>query len=197
MQLPGFLDYHEKNLLPKDGILEYLYPFFTEEESTYYFKALYENILWKQYDMEIYDKVHPLPRLVGIYDETKVWTKELIEIKDRLEAYTGLKFNLVVMNLYRNERDHVSWHSDKYGHPDDVKNIVSISFGETRKFQVKHKYDKKLPLISLELMPGSLVIMKEMQQKWLHRIALTTKSKGPRINLTFRHVRVSNESSLT
>lgn len=188
MMLPGFLDYYDKNLLPKDGALEYLYPFFTEEESQKYFQHLLKDIAWIQDDMEIYDKVHPLPRLVAWYGQADEWHPDLIEMKNRLEGHTGLAFNTVLLNLYRNERDHVSWHSDKYTHPDDVKNIVSISLGETRKFQVKHKFDKSLPPISVELMPGSLVIMKDMQQKWLHRIALSTKPKGQRINLTFRNV---------
>lgn len=187
--LPGFLDYHDPNLLPKDGSLEYLYPFFNEADSERFFKKLHENVSWVQDDMEIYDKVHPLPRLICWYGESDEWLPELLEIKKRIEEFTKLEFNTVLLNLYRNERDHVSWHSDKCKDSDDVKHIVSISFGETRKFQVKHKIDKSLPLISLELMPGSLVIMKDMQQKWLHRIALTNKPKGARINLTFRKIK--------
>ena len=186
--LPNFLDYHDSNLLPKDGSLEYLYPFFTEAESQHYFISLLENISWVQDEMAIYDKVHPLPRLIAWYGETEEWLPELLQMKQRLEEHTQLSFNTVLLNLYRNERDHVSWHSDKFKHPDDVKNIVSISLGETRKFQVKHKFDKSLSPISINLMSGSLVIMKEMQNKWLHRIALTTKPKGARINLTFRNV---------
>jgi alkylated DNA repair dioxygenase AlkB len=188
MHLPGLLDHHEINLLPKDGYLEYLYPFFTEEQSEYFFHSLYHKVRWSQKDMEIYDQVHLLPRLMAWYDDSKEWLPELLEIKRFVEDYTRLKFNVVLLNLYRNERDHVSWHSDKFADPNDVKNIVSLSFGETRKFQVKHKYDKNLDPISLDLMPGSLVIMKEMQQKWLHRVALTSKPKGPRINLTFRNI---------
>lgn len=188
MHLPGLLDFHDQNLLPKDGSLEYLYPFFTEEESERFFQSLLENILWVQDEMAIYDKIHPLPRLVAWYGEEAIWIPELLEIKNRLEDFTKINFNTVLLNLYRDQHDHVSWHSDKYNNPDDVKHIVSISFGETRKFQVKHKLDKNLKPISLELMPGSLVIMKDMQQSWLHRIALTTKPKGERINLTFRNI---------
>lgn len=189
MHLPGLLDYHDKNLLPKDGTLEYLYPFFTPEESETFFKVLHAQVNWVQDKMEIYDKVHPLPRLICWYSENDQWLPELLVIKEKIEEFTGLTFNTVLLNLYRNERDHVSWHSDKYKNPDDVKHIVSISFGETRKFQVKHKKDKTLATISVELMSGSMVIMKEMQQAWIHRVALTTKPKGPRINLTFRNIK--------
>lgn len=191
MQLPGILDYHDKNLLPKDGTLEYLYPYLNSEESELYFKIFLEKIEWIQDEMLIYDKVNPLPRLIAWYDQSKSWPEQLIELKTKLEKSTGLKFNTVLLNLYRNERDHVSWHSDKSNHPDDVKNIVSLSLGETRKFQVKHKYDKTLAPLSLDLMPGSLVIMKNMQKHWLHRIALTKKIKGARINLTFRNINTS------
>ncbi len=188
MQLPGFLEYHEINLLPKDGSLEYFYPFFSEEDSERFFGELLTATEWIQDEMEIYDKVHPLPRLVAWYDGSKIWLPELLEIKRYVEDYTRQTFNTVLLNLYRNERDHVSWHSDKARHPDDNKIIVSISFGETRKFQVKHKQDKNQELISIDLMPGSMVIMKDMQEKWLHRVALTSKPKTARINLTFRNL---------
>jgi alkylated DNA repair dioxygenase AlkB len=189
MHLPGFFDNHHLNLLPKDGSLEYLYPFFPEDQFDDYFAKLYSKTEWVQDEIKIYDKVHPLPRLVAWYDESSAWPGELLEIKKFVEDYMGESFNTVLLNLYRDERDHVSWHSDKFKHPDDVKTIVSLSFGETRKFQVKHKKDKRIKVIGLELMPGSLVVMKKMQEQWLHRIALTTEPKGPRINLTFRNIK--------
>ncbi len=195
MQLPGVLEYHDINLLPQDGILEYFYPFFNEEDSERFFQNLHTKVKWIQDEMEIYDKVHPLPRLVAWYGEDSEWLPELLEIKRFVEDYTRLSFNTVLLNLYRDERDHVSWHSDKASHPDDNKVIVSISFGETRKFQVKHKIDKKLKMISLDLMPGSLVIMKDMQKSWLHRIALTSKPKSARINLTFRNIKAQASNS--
>ncbi|MBC7714519.1 MAG: alpha-ketoglutarate-dependent dioxygenase AlkB [Rhizobacter sp.] len=188
MQLPGILEYHDINLLPKDGSLEYFYPFFNEEDSDRFFQKLYTQTEWIQDEMEIYDKVHPLPRLISWYDESCEWQPELLEIKRFVEDYTRQKFNTVLLNLYRNESDHVSWHSDKARNSADNKVIVSISFGETRKFQVKHKWDKNLAPISIDLMPGSMVIMKNMQDKWLHRVAKTAIPKAARINLTFRNI---------
>ena len=75
----------------------------------------------------------------------------------------------------------------------DTDFIVSMSLGETRKFQLRHKTDHTIPVISLNLKPGSLVIMKGgMQKNWLHRIAKSTNPMGPRINLTFRILQCNN-----
>jgi alkylated DNA repair dioxygenase AlkB len=83
----------------------------------------------------------------------------------------------------------VDWHSD--GEKDLKKNgaIASLSFGAIRKFAFKHKYTKEV--VSLDLKPGSLLVMKgETQQYWLHRLPPTKKVQDVRINLTFRMISI-------
>lgn len=187
MHFPGFLDVAEKNLLPKEGELEYIYPYYSEAQSNNFFEELIHTVPWVQDDMKMYERVVLLPRLTASYEPADVWLPSLLIMKSDIEKHTQMAFNRILLNLYRDEHDHVSWHADKETIKGDTDIIVSISFGETRKFQVKHKTDKSQPVISLILKPGSLVIMKGgMQKNWLHRIAQETKSKGPRINLTFR-----------
>lgn len=194
MHFPGFLDINEKNLLPKDGVLEYVYPFYSEEKSQQFFDSLISTVPWQQEDMLMYERMVLLPRLIARYGKDDEWLPPLLEMKKMVEEHTKIEFNKVLLNLYRDNRDHVSWHSDRWKHPSDVDIIVSLSFGETRKFQVKHKTDKSLPVISLDLKPGSLVIMTgDIQKHWVHRIAQTSKPLGPRINLTFR--KIHHESS--
>jgi alkylated DNA repair dioxygenase AlkB len=83
----------------------------------------------------------------------------------------------------------MSWHSDDEKSLGIDPVIASVSFGEVRKFSVKHRKDKTLKPITLELDSGSLVIMKgEMQKFWHHRINPSKRPMGPRINLTFRKV---------
>jgi alkylated DNA repair dioxygenase AlkB len=66
--------------------------------------------------------------------------------------------------------------------------IASVSLGVPRIFQFRNYHDKK-HVISIELEPGSLLIMKGASQKnWEHRIPKSAKVKGPRINITFRSV---------
>jgi alkylated DNA repair dioxygenase AlkB len=67
--------------------------------------------------------------------------------------------------------------------------IASLSLGNPRLFQFKHRNlkDQKYKLI---LEHGSLLLMKgEMQHYWLHQIPKTKKKVGERINLTFRKIK--------
>ncbi len=187
MHLPGFLDLNIQNLLPKDGVVEYIYPFYSDEESQAVFNSLIHTVDWQLEDMKMYERTVMLPRLTAGYDEDETWLPVLLKMKKDVEAHSGLTFNRVLLNLYRDERDHVSWHADRERNPGENDFIASLSFGEVRKFQLKHKTDRTLPVISLDLKPGSLVIMKGgMQKFWLHRIAQSRRPLGPRINLTYR-----------
>lgn len=187
MHFPGFLDVKENNVLPKDGVVEFIYPFYSEEKAQFYFDSLIHLVAWKQEEMMMYERMVYLPRLIARFGKEETWPDVLLEMKKDMEAHTGLKFNTVLLNLYRDQHDHVSWHADRERDKGDTDFIVSMSLGETRKFQLRHKTDQSIPVITLNLKPGSLVIMKGgMQKNWLHRIAKSTTPKGPRINLTFR-----------
>ena len=186
----------------QDGELR-LYPYlFSPEESKIFFTKLKENINWQQETIKLYGRTIPLPRLTawfgdegkiymysGITVEPEPWTPTLLEIKSRIEEVSNVTFNSVLLNYYRNERDSVSWHSDD--EPELGKNpiIGSVSFGDVRTFQLKHKTDKSLT-ISKDLPDGSYLEMTgSTQHHWLHQIPKRTRKIGPRINLTFRNIR--------
>jgi alkylated DNA repair dioxygenase AlkB len=62
--------------------------------------------------------------------------------------------------------------------------IASVSFGATRRFDLRHRDGGQL---SLDLEDGSVLLMVgELQQHWKHQIPVQRKIKAPRINLTFR-----------
>jgi len=91
------------------------------------------------------------------------------------------------LNLYHNGSEGMAWHSDGEKDLKERGAIASLSFGATRRFSFKHKQSKQL--ISLDLKPGSLLVMKEDTQKhWLHRLPPTKKVHEARINLTFRTI---------
>lgn len=172
--------------------------FFSTEESQHYFESLRESLAWEQKEFKIFGKTVLMPRLIawygdagksysysGITHEPNPWTKELLEIKARVEAASKASFNSVLVNLYRDEKDSMGWHSDD--EPELGKNplIASVSFGGVREFQFKHK-TKDLRQ-SVQLANGSLLIMAgECQHHWLHRIPKTKKAIPARMNLTFR-----------
>ena len=56
---------------------------------------------------------------------------------DKINAETGLVFNSVLANLYRDGHDHVSWHSDDEPSLGQQPTIATLSFGDTRTFQLR------------------------------------------------------------
>jgi alkylated DNA repair dioxygenase AlkB len=192
---------HGKQLDMIDGEVILYEDFFNSSESQLLFNDLRDNIDWKQENIRTYGKYIPIPRLSAWYGDSGLsytyskitmqpnqWTATLINIKSRIESFTGNQFNSVLINLYRNGKDSVSWHSDD--EPELGKNpiIASVSFGATRRFMFRHKF-KKDQKMEVKLMPGSLLMMKGVTQHfWQHQIPKTTTLTQERINLTFRKI---------
>ena len=181
--------------------VEYIRDCFNKTEREVFFELLKKNIDWKQDFIKMFGKSHPLPRLTAWYgDEKKTytysgipmtplpWTKDLMEVKSKIEVYSKIQFNSVLLNYYRTGNDSVSWHSDDEKELGEEPIIGSVSFGELRKFRLRNKEDKKL-IHNYELDNGSLLIMRGKTQKyWEHEIPKTKKNVRSRINLTFRVV---------
>ena len=189
-----------KNLLPKDGIVNYYGKLLTNKGANHYFDYLMNTIEWKNDQAIIYGKLIITKRKVAWYGDTDFeytysnttkravpWTTELLELKLLAEEKTGEKFNSCLLNLYHNGDEGMAWHSD--AEKDLKKNgaIGSLSFGAERKFAFKHKQTKET--VSLILEHGSLLVMKDTTQaNWWHRLPPTKLITKPRINLTFRTI---------
>lgn len=184
--------------MPDADVLFYA-SFFSESESNRYFETLHKTIQWEQQAVQMFGKTIAMPRLTawygdegraysysGISHQPHAWTEDLLAIKTKVEAVAELSFNSVLLNLYRDGADSVGWHSDD--EPELGKNpvIASVSFGDTRTFQFKHKEDTEQRL-SIDLSNGSVLLMRgTTQHHWKHRIPKTKKAKSSRMNLTFR-----------
>jgi alkylated DNA repair dioxygenase AlkB len=189
-----------RNLLPKDGIVNYYGKLFSDESANQYFEILMNTIEWKNDQALLFGKLIITKRKVAWYGDqdfeyrysniTKTalaWTTELLELKSIAEEKTGEKFNSCLLNLYHNGNEGMAWHSD--AEKDLKKNgaIGSFSFGAERKFAFKHKQTKET--VSTILEHGSLLIMKGTTQiNWLHRLPPVKRIYTPRINLTFRTI---------
>lgn len=120
--------------------------------------------------------------------EPEAWTPPHLEIKAAIERETGAVFNSVLLNLYRNGQDGVAWHSDDEPELGPEPVIASVSFGATRRFQLRHKTRKDLKH-EFALTHGSLLVMRgPTQQHWDHQVPKTARPVEPRINLTFRAI---------
>jgi alkylated DNA repair dioxygenase AlkB len=189
-----------KNILPKDGVVNYHGKLLNGYEADHYLHTLTNSIDWKNDQAIIYGKLIITKRKVAWYGDRDFeytysnttkralpWTPELKELKTLTEEKTGETFNSCLLNLYNNGDEGMAWHSD--AEKDLKKNgaIASLSFGAERKFAFKNKTTKEI--ISLILEHGSLLVMKDTTQtNWLHRLPPTKRVMEPRINLTFRTI---------
>ncbi|MEO5890930.1 MAG: alpha-ketoglutarate-dependent dioxygenase AlkB [Ferruginibacter sp.] len=163
--------------------------FFEKAESDKLYETHLEQTPWQQRERKMYDRMVPDPRLTAWYgaQENNNWTPELIMIKEKVEAVSDISFDSVLLNLYRDGRDSVSWHSDKKPSSGSNPPIASVSFGATRPFRLRHKFDKDIKGLEIPLTHGSFLLMAgAMQDFWEHHIPKTGKIIAPRINLTFR-----------
>lgn len=188
------------NLLPYDGVVHYHGVIMQPKEAAYYQEYLLHQIPWEHDEALMFGKLLTTKRKVAWYGDkayeytysrrTKTalpWTRELLALKTMVEDKSGEKYNSCLLNLYHNGSEGMAWHSD--GEKDLMENaaIGSLSLGAERKFAFKHKTTKET--VSLVLDHGSLLVMKDVTQKfWLHRLPPTKKVQTPRVNLTFRRM---------
>lgn len=163
-------------------------------------RKLHEQTKWQQESVKIYGKEYDQPRLVSLYGDggkrydysgismhPLPWTDLLREIKRRIEDCTDATFNAVFLNLYRDHNDSMGFHSDDEKELGKNPVIASLTFGASRIFRLKHKFNKELPPIKVSLDAGTVLLMKgQTQHFWKHGINKQTEPCGPRINLTFR-----------
>jgi alkylated DNA repair dioxygenase AlkB len=165
-----------------------------------FFDHLVEATPWTQEETVMFGKKHQIPRLTswhgdplhtysysGIHNEPEPWTPALIEIRDLTQDLADTTFNSVLLNLYRDGNDGVSWHADDEPELSDQPVIGSVSLGASRRFQFRRRDGGSIE--SIDLHHGDILVMSGPTQRfWLHQIPKTAKEVGPRINLTFRKI---------
>ncbi len=189
--------------LPAD--FEYEPRFFDPAESDAIFRDLRRTVDWKQNHVSLFGRRVALPRLTawygdpgssyeysGIVNDPLPWTETLQRLRILLQNRTGAKYNSVLLNLYRDGGDGLSWHSDDEPELGSSPTIASLSFGEARRLRLRHKPTRES--MNLELSDGSLLVMRGRSQRdWDHCVPKSKKNLRERINATFRQVGVSRE----
>ena len=179
--------------------------FLSPPDAARLFDELYATIPWRAESIQMFGRTVPVPRLQswhgdpgaryrysGLLLEPEPWTAPLLEIRKRLHARRSeIEFDSVLVNLYRDGQDSMGWHSDDEPELGAEPEIASVSFGATRTFQLRHRTQKDLPRVDLDLTAGSLLWMAGKTQKcWQHALPKRGgKARlGARINLTFRQI---------
>ena len=195
----------QQELLPFDGSA-LLFPKFLEPTQTsQIFQQIMDETPWEMPEIVMFGKKYPQAGLStwftntgvnyvysGISRTPHVMTPMLTSVLDRCALKSGAEYNSVLVNLYRDGNDSVSWHSDNEAVNGSEPTIASVSLGATRRFDLRHKESGETVRIDLE--DGSLLVMSGLSQHcWVHQIAKTKTKVGPRINLTYRRVVTSQQ----
>lgn len=173
-------------------------PIFEAQEAAEIFARLLDEIPWKHDTAFIYGKHIVTKRKVAWFADSDFdynysnttrksssWTPLLIELKSRVNSACGYDYNSVLLNLYSDGSEGMSWHSDDEKGLGNKPNIASLSFGAIRRFDIRHKQTGET--IHIPLDPGRLIVMKDQSQShWKHQVPKQLRIKKPRINLTFR-----------
>ena len=183
-----------------NGWYIFLENFYSSSESTHLLNYLLNELNWKSGEIKLFGKVYPIPRKQVYFSDNGLsyyysgkeliidaWDENVLNMKRRLQALLNVEFNACLSNLYRNGQDSNGWHSDNEKELGTNPIIASVSFGATRRFDLKHQSNKQK--LSFQLTSGSLLVMGgEMQHFWKHQIPKQKNINDPRVNLTFRQV---------
>ena len=161
---------------------------------------LVEVVPWESHTIKMFGKEYPQPRLVawfgdpgsdysysGLKMNVRPWIPTVSMLREAAERIAGVRFNSVLVNLYRDGNDKVSWHRDNDPELGEEPVIASISLGAPRRFKFRHLLTREV--VETTLTPGSMVVMSGLSQScWEHEIPRQAAVSEPRINLTFRQV---------
>ena len=125
------------------------------------------------------------------------------ELISRLQQVTpNVQYNAVLVRLYFDGSDQITWHTDGRTFLGEQPTIASLSLGAARTFELRKMtnvwpcagtpdggVDKRVSPISLVCNGGDLLVMKgKTQQHWHHRVPAEKSARGPRININFRYI---------
>jgi alkylated DNA repair dioxygenase AlkB len=164
--------------------------------------ALIAETPWRQESITLYGKTHLQPRLVAWYGDRGAtyrysgktyrpnpWTSRLADLRARMEALAQARFNSVLLNYYRDNRDSMGLHADDEPELGARPVIASLSLGEERILYFRHKRESRRRGLDLPLPDGSVLLMRgDTQANWKHGMRKLSRPCGPRVNLTFRWV---------
>ena len=156
------------------------------------FGALAEAVPWRAERRHMYDRVVDVPRLLCFYDEGEplphpLLTAALRALNAHYGAELGEPFRTAGLCLYRDGRDSVAWHGDRYGRGSREDTMVAIlSLGAPRAFLLRPRGGGG-PSRRYEIGHGDLLVMGgSCQRTWEHAVPKTAQAVGPRISVQFR-----------
>jgi len=192
------------NHLPCDGEVYCHGELFTAEQSDRLYQRLLDDTPWQRDEALIYGKHIITERRVAWYADTQMqyhysgitrsslpWSEVLLAVKQRLERKLNKSYNACLLNLYPSGDQGMAWHRDNEVELIKHGSIASLSLGATRRFLLRHNNSQQICELPLE--HGELIEMCGVTQDyWQHSIPKMRRVSEPRINLTFRQMKLPN-----
>ena len=168
-----------------------------------------------QNTVKIMGKVQKIPRKQAAFGDSGLsynfsgvsvpanpWIAPLKEICAALSEVLGETFNFVLVNRYKDGSDHIGEHRDDEKDLLPLSSIVSVSLGQERDFVFKHRDSrgkeakrKDIEPVKVQLNHGSVLVMKNPTNTyWYHSLPVRKTAARPRINLTFRQMKVTHKT---
>lgn len=157
---------------------------------------------WRVNQIRLFGNLHDEPRETAWYGPAYRYSSiswparpmpaSLLAMASRIESAlaaaghglpAGWHFNSVLLNHYRNGRDHMGWHRDNEREIDGLW-IASVSLGATRDFKVRRRGEREAMVVPLA--HGDLLLMRNFQEDYEHALPKRLRVEGPRLNFTFR-----------
>lgn len=187
--------------LPPAGELLYMPEFIAGPTADRLYSKLMQETVWQSRTIVMFGKKLMQPRKIAFQGDSGIsygysgdvyhadpWNESLVPLKAGIERTARCRFNCVLLNLYRDGRDSMGWHSDDEAELGSCPTIASVSLGASRRFLLRCSRDTSKK-VAIEPAHGSLMIMRgDLQHHWQHALPKTARAVQPRINLTFRKV---------
>ena len=144
----------ENNILPYDGQAILIDDHGAEFDWPAITRMLTDTIPWQIETARIFGRETPIPRMTawfgdgaysysGILHPPAPFPAIIERLREHAEALSSAPFNAALANLYRSRRDSVGWHSDNEAALGNRPTIASLSLGGERRFQFRHREDRK------------------------------------------------------
>jgi alkylated DNA repair dioxygenase AlkB len=163
----------------------------TADESDTTFAQLRDAVAWRAERRRMYDRDLDVPRLTAHFplrddEEIAAAPPPIALAAQRVREATGVAFNSVGLNHYRDGNDSVAMHHDHLYELVAGEPIAIVSLGQARRMTIRAKTPPACSL-AIDLAAGSLLEMSYATQlNFLHGIPKTKRAVGPRISLAFR-----------
>lgn len=165
-------------------------------------RDLLERLGWEQRHIVLFGKRVLQPRLIawagelpyrysGQTLEPRAWADPVLELRRRVNAASGVEFNHVLINRYRDGNDSMGYHSDDEPELGPDPPVACVSLGQPRRFSLRARAATAGERArSIELTSGSLLLMGgTCQRHYRHAIPREpNRSFAERVSLTFRRL---------